>query len=205
MEKLLSILAKVLTSFLKSNKDVITIEKKKKTEVEFEVESNIDKENRLSIYFTLEEVIKSETATRKGITNIPSEEQIMQIQQLCSVILDPIREHYGKAIRVTSGYRGPKLNKAIGGSSRSQHQALNEDAAIDFQFYDKSINLESVFNWITQLSNLPFDQCIAEFLPEGWIHISYKIGNKNRGKITRAVKAKGRTVYEQKGQAEWMA
>jgi len=206
MEKFLAILAKILTSFMHSNTETIVIEKKSKREVESDVENSIEKENRLSIHFTLEEITASETAIRKGISNIPNREQVLQLQQLCAAILDPIRDHYGKAIRVTSGYRCPKLNKSIGGSSKSQHQALNKDAAIDFQFYDKNINLESVFIWITQLSNLHFDQCIAEFLPEGWIHISYKLdGSQNRGKITRAIKVKGRTVYKQLGQANWIA
>ena len=98
-----------------------------------------------------------------------------------------------------------ELNKSIGGSSRSQHCALNGDAAIDFEFYDHHINLESVFHWITQISDIHFDQCIAEFLPEGWIHISYNTDSeKNRGKITRAIKINNKTFYEQLGYAKWI-
>ena len=159
---------------------------------------------KLSKYFTLKEVIKSETAVRKGIDNTPDVKVISQLKSICRNILDPIRKHYGKPIRVTSGYRCVELNKAIGGSSRSQHCALNNDAAIDFEFYDMNMDLEEVFKWITEESKLPFDQCIAEFLPEGWIHISYKNIGKNRCKITRAKKVSGKTRYEQLGNSKWV-
>ena len=159
---------------------------------------------KLSKYFTLKEVIKSETAVRKGIDNTPTDEIISQLMNTCELIMDVIREKYGKPIRVTSGYRCVELNKAIGGSSRSQHCALNGDAAIDFEFYDMDMDLEEVFKWITEESKLPFDQCIAEFLPHGWIHISYSSDGGNRGKITRAEKVNGKTKYIQLGNADWV-
>ena len=159
---------------------------------------------KLSKYFTLKEVIKSETAVRKGIDNTPTDEIISQLKNTCELIMDVIREKYGKPIRVTSGYRCVELNKAIGGSSRSQHCALNGDAAIDFEFYDMDMDLEEVCKWITEESKLPFDQCIAEFLPHGWIHISYSSDGCNRGKITRAEKVNGKTKYIQLGNADWV-
>ena len=64
--------------------------------------------------------------------------------------------------------------------------------------------MEEVFQWITKESNLQFDQCIAEFLPEGWIHISYKTIGKNRGKITRAKKVSNKTQYVQLGNVNWI-
>ena len=159
---------------------------------------------KLSKYFTLKEDIISETAVRKGIDNTPTDEIISQLKNTCEIIMDVIREKYGKPIRVTSGYRCVELNKAIGGSSRSQHCALNGDAAIDFEFYDMDMDLEEVFKWITEESKLPFDQCIAEFLPHGWIHISYSSDGGNRGKITRAEKVNGKTKYIQLGNADWV-
>ena len=161
-------------------------------------------ENTFSKYFTLKEVIKSETAVRKGIDNNPDVKITSQLKMICRNIMDHIREHYDKPIRVTSGYRCVELNKSIGGSSRSQHCALNDDAAIDFEFYDMDMDLEAVFKWITEESKLPFDQCIAEFLPHGWIHISYKAVGKNRGKITRAKKVNGKTQYIQEGNVSWV-
>ena len=158
---------------------------------------------KLSTHFKLKEVTKSETAIRKGIDNTPSDEIISQYEQLCKVIMDPIRKHFGKSIRVSSGYRCVELNKSIGGSSRSQHCALNGDAAIDFEFYDMDVDLEEVYKWITEESKLPFDQCIAEFLPEGWIHISYSTDGGNRGKLTKAHKVNKKTKYTQLGYASW--
>jgi len=200
MKIIIEILTKLLNLCLK--KDEVNIVSKDEVELEVEASLTLD-DNKLSRHFTLEEVLKSETAIRKGIDNTPREEQLFQIQQLCSIVADEIREHYNKPIRITSGFRCEKLNKAIGGSPKSQHRAENGDAAIDFQFYDPSMNLEAVFQWIVKLSNIPFDQCIAEFLPEGWIHISYRLDGKNRGKITRAVKVNGKRKYTQLGYTSW--
>jgi uncharacterized protein YcbK (DUF882 family) len=158
---------------------------------------------KLSKHFTIAETVKSETAIRKSIDNTPDNQVISNLTALCKNIMEPIREHYGIPIRVTSGYRCVQLNRAIGGSSRSQHCALNGDAAIDFEFYDMSVDLEKVFLWITRESKLPFDQCIAEFLPTGWIHISYSSDGDNRKKITRAEKINGKTRYVQLGNADW--
>ena len=205
MKFLLSWVTKFLNLWA-TPKEKIVVAVHSKKEIELEVEQNLDNnvENVFSQYFTLEEVTRSETAIRNHIDNTPSPEQLFQIQQLCSGVLDIIREHYDKPIRILSGYRCPELNKKVGGSPISQHMALNNDAAIDFEFYDHNVNLETVFHWITQLSKIRFDQCIAEFLPEGWIHISYKLGGKNRGKITRATRIEGKTVYEQLGTVDWM-
>ena len=152
-----------------------------------------------SKYFTLEELVRSETATRKGIVNKPSKAQEVQLRDICKYVLDPIREHFGEPIKVTSGYRCPKLNEVIGGSSKSQHMAKNGDCAVDFKFLGNRVDLQKCFNWITKESNLKFDQCISEFLPDGWIHISYvSAGKPNRGKVTVATKVKGKTVYKHK-------
>tara|TARA_R100000734_G_C3315408_1_gene107349 strand:+ start:1291 stop:1833 length:543 start_codon:yes stop_codon:yes gene_type:complete len=152
---------------------------------------------KFSKYFTLEELVRSETATRQGINNKPSKAQEVQLRDICKHILDPIREHFGVPIRVTSGYRCPKLNEAIGGSTKSQHMAKNGDCAVDFKFLGNSVDLQECFNWITKDSNLNFDQCISEFLPNGWIHISYvSAGKPNRKKVTVATKVKGKTVYK---------
>ena len=204
MKFIIDFLYKIINLLLYNRNKKINIISKK--EIDIEVEKNLDNntENVCSRYFTLEEITKSNTAIRQGIQNIPSKDQIFQVQQLCSVIMDRIRDHYNKPIQVLSGYRCQELNKAVGGSKSSQHMALNNDAAIDFKFYDHNINLESVFHWITQISDIHFDQCIAEFLPEGWIHISYNLESKNnRGKITRATKVNNKTFYEQLGYAKW--
>lgn len=152
-------------------------------------------DSKFSKYFTLEEVTRSRVATRQGINNKPTKAIETQLQHICKFILDPIREKFGVPIKVTSGYRCAKLNEVIGGSPKSQHMCKNLDAAIDFRFIGNKIDLEECFKWITQESNLDYDQCIAEFLPGGWIHISYKINGPNRKKTTIAKKEKGKTVY----------
>ena len=158
----------------------------------------------ISKHISYKEGVYSATATRRGIDNVPNDEQLANMELIAEKVFEPLRKYVGGPIKINSFFRCPKLNKAIGGSSTSQHCAQNKDAAIDFEFFDTSVNLEAVFHWITQLSNLPFDQCIAEFLPEGWIHISYKSnGEKNRHKITRAMKIDGKTKYKQLGNAPW--
>ena len=154
---------------------------------------------KFSKYFTLEELVRSETATRKGIKNKPAKAQEVQLQNICKLVLDPIREHFGEPIRVTSGYRSPKLNEVIGGSSKSQHMAKNGDCAVDFKFLGNKVEEVKVFKWITEESKLNYDQCISEFLPDGWIHISYiTTGKPNRNKNTVAVVKDGKTIYKDK-------
>jgi uncharacterized protein YcbK (DUF882 family) len=72
-------------------------------------------------YFTIKELCKSSTATSCGITNVPNKEIERNLEELVHFILDPLREAYGKSIKVNSGYRCPELNKIIGGSKTSQH------------------------------------------------------------------------------------
>ena len=72
-------------------------------------------------YFTINELTKSATATSKGIDNTPTKEVVGNLTTLVDKVLDPLREAYGKPIKVNSGYRCPKLNKAVGGSATSQH------------------------------------------------------------------------------------
>ena len=143
---------------------------------------------KLSKNFTLAEMTNSQTAKRLGIDNQPSPEQLEALVELCGKVLQPIRDKFGP-VRVTSGLRAPALNKAIGGSSSSQH-CKGEASDIDFG----NRNGE-VFAWI--VDNLTFDQLIWEFGDEknpAWIHISYKYG-KNRKQILKAVKQNGRTKY----------
>ncbi len=145
---------------------------------------------KLSENFTLAEMVRSQTARRLNIDNTPTPEQIEFMRELCVNVLQPIRDEFGP-VRITSGLRVPDLNRAIGGSSASQHCALN-GAAADIDFGDTNA---PVFNWICQ--NIIFDQLIWEFGDESnpdWIHVSYNYG-KNRGQILRAVKRNGKTKY----------
>ncbi|QOR59990.1 putative peptidase [uncultured phage cr114_1] len=120
-------------------------------------------------HFTIEEMTESSTATAKGIDNTPSLEILAKLLKLIEAILDPLREWYGKPIRVNSGYRCEALNEAIGGSKTSLH-CLGE--AADITAGSKEEN-KKLFEYIKD--NLPFDQLINES-DFSWIHVSYREG-----------------------------
>lgn len=150
---------------------------------------------QLSENFTLQEFIKSQTATRLNIDNNPSEPHLENMRELATNILQPVRNHFG-SIKISSGYRSKSLNKAIGGSTRSQH---SKGQAADFEATLNSISNYDVATWIVE--NLNFDQLILEFHDadepkSGWIHCSYNKSN-NRGSILSAKKENGKTVYKQ--------
>ena len=136
---------------------------------------------------------KSQTATRKDIDNEPGEEEIENLKQLCERVLQPVREHFGKAVRVNSGYRSPKLNSAIGGSKTSDHcKGMAADIEIN------GVANADLAEWIKD--NCEFRQLILEFytpgIPDsGWVHVSYDLDD-NRRKILTAMKEDGRTVYK---------
>ena len=149
---------------------------------------------RLSQNFTLAEMIKSQTAERKGINNNPNEDNIENLQRLCEHILQPVRDHYGKVVSVSSGFRSPELCVAIGSSNTSQHAS---GQAADFEIY--GVSNKELADYIAD--NLDFDQLILEYWkPEepnsGWVHCSYK-KEGNRKQLLRAYKEDGRTKYEE--------
>ncbi len=149
---------------------------------------------KLSNNFSLKELTASQTADRKGINNNPNEDQIEKLKLLCEKVLQPVRDHYGKVVSVSSGYRSVELCEAIGSSKNSQHAKAE---AADFEIYGVS-NAE-LCKWIAD--NLEFDQMILEYhnLDEpnsGWIHCSYK-AEDNRKQILRAYRNEsGKTCYE---------
>ena len=133
---------------------------------------------KLGKYFSLEEMIKSQTAIRRGIDNIPSDDELESLFELVKNVLDPIREHFGLPVTVNSGYRGKKLNKAIKGSKNSQHC---KGQAADIEIIGIS-NYDLAY-WIRD--NMEFDQLILEFhnrkVPDsGWVHVSWVSPKKNR-------------------------
>tara|TARA_R110002072_G_scaffold22204_6_gene77753 strand:- start:2119 stop:2586 length:468 start_codon:yes stop_codon:yes gene_type:complete len=150
---------------------------------------------KLSKNLTLKEAIKSNTATRKGIDNTPDQWAINNLKALAENIFQPIRDHFGVPIGVSSGFRGKDLNKAIGGSKYSQHM-IGEALDLDADMYGKVTNAE-IFNYVK--NNLDWDQMIWEFGDDeepNWVHISYKDDGPNRKQIKRARRdEKGRTYY----------
>ena len=147
--------------------------------------------SQLTKSFSLLELTSSETAVRKGIDNTPTIEVINNLSLLCGNVLQPLRNWYAKPINITSGYRSPKLNKAIGGSTTSDHC---KGHAADFTVPNS--DMKRVFEW---LMNSEFDQLIWEFGDKNapnWIHVSYK-PNGNRKQVLRAYKnVLGQTKYE---------
>jgi hypothetical protein len=121
-----------------------------------------------SEYFTLQEFLVSQTASRLKIDNTPSDVEIEHIEWLCKKILDPLRNKLGKKIIILSGYRNLQLNKAVGGTQVpiSQH---TEGKAADIIV--PGMTPKQLMNFIINQTSLPFDQVILEF--SSWIHISY--------------------------------
>ena len=143
--------------------------------------------------FSLNELTKSQTAERKGIDNTPSPEHQRNLKSLCEMILQPIRDHFGRVVSVSSGYRSPELCTAIGSKISSQHA---KGQAADFEIY--GLSNQELANWIRE--NLSYDQLILEYwTPEnpnnGWIHCSYSL-ERNRKEYLRAYKNEGKTKYE---------
>lgn len=120
-------------------------------------------------YFTMSELTSSPTARRKGIDNTPNVAQRAALTALVANILDPLREAYGKPIVVTSGFRCPRLNRAVGGVAKSQH--MKGEAADIRTLSDRPSDNKKLFDLIIKLG-LPFDQCIDEY-GYNWIHVSY--------------------------------
>ena len=146
---------------------------------------------KLSENLELAEVLRSESAKRNGIANVPTKEHIENLKALAVNIFQPIRNHFKVPIRISSGYRSKELNKRIGGSQTSQH---SKGQAIDIDQDGTSITNKQVFDFI--LNNLDFDQLIWEFGTNNnpdWVHISYS--NNNRKQVLRAYKLHNKTVY----------
>ena len=142
---------------------------------------------KISEHLELSELIRSESAKRLGVSNIPPKEHIENLKLLAVNIFEPIRDHFKVPIRISSGYRSAILNKAVGGSNTSQH-SLGQ--AIDIDMDGTSIRNSDIFEFI---KTLPFDQLINEF-NYAWVHVSYS--PKHRKQILHATKLNGKTIYK---------
>ena len=147
---------------------------------------------QMSRNFSLQELIKSDTAIRKGIDNNPNADQIEKLKALCENILQPVRDHFGR-VKVTSGFRSVQLCQAIGSSANSQHA---KSEAADFECV--GVDNAELADWIHK--NLEYDQLILEFYTpsepnSGWIHCSY-IPEGRRASYLWAYKSEGKTKYK---------
>ena len=139
---------------------------------------------RLSKNFVLSEITRSNTAKRLGIDNGPDKDHLRSIQRLITNLIQPMRDALGP-IRISSGYRNPNVNRAIGGSTKSQHC---KGEALDLQFWkDGKICNKEIYDWVLS-SDVEFDQMINEF-DFAWIHISLK-KEDNRKQVLEAYKDK---------------
>ena len=146
----------------------------------------------LSRNFTLQELIKSDTAIRKGIDNNPNADQVEKLKLLCERVLQPVRDHFGR-VKVTSGYRSPELCVAIGSSINSQHAKAE---AVDFECI--GVDNAEVADWVHV--NLETDQLILEYYTpgepnSGWIHASFIEFNPRR-QYMRAYREDKKTKYK---------
>jgi hypothetical protein len=159
---------------------------------------------QLSEHLSLAEVTKSDTAKRRGVSNMPTEAHIANFKLLAENIFEPIRNHFGKPIFISSGYRSAELNKAIGGAGKtvngvyipsSQH-CQGEAIDIDMDGRPGGVTNKMVFDFIKD--NLNFDQLIWEFgttTNPDWVHVSYESTGKQRKQILRAVRNGSKTSY----------
>jgi hypothetical protein len=149
---------------------------------------------KLSKNFTLQEFTKSQTAERHGIDNNPNDDHLAAAIALFENVVQPVRDHFGLTT-INSGYRGPELNRAVGGSATSQHC---RGEAVDIEVPGTANAV--IAHWIEE--NLDYDQLILEFykpgVPDsGWVHVSYRADGKNRKQSLTAVREGGKTVYKQ--------
>ena len=148
----------------------------------------------ISKHISDKEGVYSTTALRRGIDNKPNEEQLKNMKLIAEKIFEPLREYVGGPIKINSFFRGSELNKAIGGSNRSQHckgQAMDIDDTFGYK------TNADMYRFIKE--HLNFDQMIWEFGDNNnpnWVHVSYVSPDKNRNKCLKAYKDKGRTKYK---------
>lgn len=129
-------------------------------------------------YFTIAELCASTTAKQKGIDNTPTASVKANLQTLINKLLNPIREVYGKPIVVSSGYRCPALNKAVGGVANSQHTT---GEAVDIQPTSTG-SMKALFEACAKIGG--YDQLIIEHTDKAkWIHVSYSSTGKQRGQM----------------------
>jgi len=158
---------------------------------------------QLSKNLALSEVTRSETAKRRGISNMPTPEHIENFKLLAEKVFQPIRDHFGVPIRISSGYRSAALNKAIGGAGKTVNGVYVPSSqhctgeAIDIDMDGTTVTNAEIFHFIKD--NLLWDQLIWEFGTDtnpDWVHVSYDSSGKQRKQILKAKRAAGgKTTY----------
>lgn len=151
---------------------------------------------KLSEHLDLSEVIRSESAKRNGISNMPIESHIRNLKLLAENIFQPIRNNFRCPIHISSAYRSIELNRIVKGSLTSQH-CTGEAIDIDMDGTPNGVTNKMVFDYIKD--NLEFDQLIWEFGTNDnpdWVHVSYESTGKQRKQVLKAIRNNGKTQYK---------
>jgi hypothetical protein len=143
---------------------------------------------QLSQNFTLEEMCR----TSKPFANVPGPAEIAAMRTLCTMVLEPVRRHYGKPVRVNSAFRSLQVNRAVGSKDTSQHRR-GEAADIEID----GVTNADLARWIRD--HLLFDQLILEaYQPgvpnSGWVHVSFRAGRARKSVLTMTMGSHG-AVY----------
>jgi hypothetical protein len=149
---------------------------------------------RISKHISYKEATRSATALRLGIENIPNEYQLQNMEMVAKKVFEPLREAVDAPIKINSFFRCEELNKAIGGSSKSQHC---QGRAIDID--DIYGHVSNAFMYYYIKDNLDFDQLIWEFGTDDspdWVHVSYVDEDSNRKRCLKAYREDGKTKYK---------
>jgi hypothetical protein len=151
---------------------------------------------QLSKYFTLAELTPSGTAKRLGIKNDPTPAHLECLKGLATNVLDKVREHFGKPIWVSSGYRSKALNEVTPGSSATSQHCSGEAADLDQDGRGTGVSNKMVFDYIKD--HLNFDQLIYEYGTDAnpdWVHVSWESTGKQRKQVLRCTRVNGKPVY----------
>ena len=150
---------------------------------------------KLTNNFTLEELTKSETALRQNIDNTPTVEVVENLTRLAEKVLQPVRDHFGKGVKVNSGFRCLAVNAAVGGVQGAKPSDHTRGMAADIEI--PGLPNAELAQWIE--ANLEYTQLILEFYTQGipdsgWVHVSYDPASLRKQSLT-AIKQNGKTVY----------
>ena len=139
---------------------------------------------KITQHFTLEELTASATAKAKGIKNVPGNQELINLTALCVAVLEPLRQWFGREVKIGSGYRCPFLNAAVGGVSNSQHMT---GQAADLCIDGDLAKGKKWFAWIRD--HCEFDQLIWEHNSKGnyWVHVSFRADGKNRKQVINSL------------------
>jgi hypothetical protein len=151
---------------------------------------------KLSKYFILAELTPSSTAKRLGIKNEPTPSHLESLKLLAINVLDKVREHFGKPIWISSGYRSKALNEATPGSSATSQHCTGEAADLDQDGRGTGVTNKMVFDYIKD--HLNFDQLIYEYGTDAnpdWVHVSWESTGKQRKQVLRCTRVNGKPVY----------